>query len=834
MSAPTSKDLVRGSSRFGIVPSSQAVDKLGQKWDVAKHLVAAASPLQGIMDKARIQKEARKGASEAVMSVKSVEELERTPLWKQGDASLNTNDKLIQRAELRHHPDITAELQNWWVVAQQSMRSVHGDEYSATSATRDEYVKISRLLCKSMMQDFDSNEAERIAQEDFLHDAQGNATISREQFMDALFELADLWTKTIEPQEYVDFLHTLFLRIAKHDDGGTFFFWRQERDVQYGGYQDEEENEDQSEYQTQDQIPGHGGNKNAHGGRHHDNEENGDSEADAQIQNRIPGRRGKESPHAGNESPHAGKESSRAGKKSSRGGKESSDGGRHHNHNSSQGHGEKKTETRHKKHRHGKQESAQERDSNPMQHDSPDGGGVRKHGSNNGPDHAGRSHGIDGPSTTGDRRHGTGTTRSGKGGAGKNGSSDEYSGQSDSSPTADRGGGNWSNRRQGDTFNADVLDDGRMELSSDNTKQALSRSNKSMVADGLLPPIGKSDSTGNGGGGDWKNWNEGGLFNVADGDLLPIGKSDSTGNGGGGDWKNGHEGGNFNVAIRDGDANSNRGSPNRAKLPRSSSLMGLTHTDQDGSPSAPIVPAKLGGMTKSSTLHSWLVVRHVVASVTTKLPGTWAKDAPDARTRQRQVDRTIRVIEAYGSENQNLTRALRSSRSSSFLKPSSTQSEAGTSPERGVEPASNGVAQGSMSKKAACDKPSSTRHAARAAGNTRSPESSKSLRKTPSSNEPTLSSDSSSPMPSSGHASTSTGMAASTTAVAGERRGKHVDREKHSRMHANSSGTHRVAQRPGAGVAQMLPSMQPQVYRSAGLRTKASPDSTLKVVTLGF
>lgn len=39
-----------------------------------------------------------------------------------------------------------------------------------------------------MISDFDANEAQKTAEEDFASDAAGGDTLSREQFMDAIYE----------------------------------------------------------------------------------------------------------------------------------------------------------------------------------------------------------------------------------------------------------------------------------------------------------------------------------------------------------------------------------------------------------------------------------------------------------------------------------------------------------------------------------------------------------------------------------------------------------------------------------------------------------------------
>ena len=76
------------------------------------------------------------------------------------------------------------------------------------------------------------------AEEDFTSDAAGADSMSREQFMDAIYELCDLWTKSLEVSEYVAFLRRLFREVAELAPDGALYFWRQESTVVYGGWDD--------------------------------------------------------------------------------------------------------------------------------------------------------------------------------------------------------------------------------------------------------------------------------------------------------------------------------------------------------------------------------------------------------------------------------------------------------------------------------------------------------------------------------------------------------------------------------------------------------------------
>ena len=57
------------------------------------------------------------------VEVASQEELDSLPFWMQGDAKFNSNAIIQLRAQLRHHPDVVAQLHLWWETAQLRCRS---------------------------------------------------------------------------------------------------------------------------------------------------------------------------------------------------------------------------------------------------------------------------------------------------------------------------------------------------------------------------------------------------------------------------------------------------------------------------------------------------------------------------------------------------------------------------------------------------------------------------------------------------------------------------------------------------------------------------------------
>jgi len=103
-----------------------------------------------------------------------------------------------------------------------------------------------------MLDDWDEEEATADVEDDWRRDVQRDAHgggMGREAFMDGLFELADMWTETIDAGEYAEFLWSLLHRVAYwvKTDGtaqgasaaerkrykGGYYVWRDLKDIHY-------------------------------------------------------------------------------------------------------------------------------------------------------------------------------------------------------------------------------------------------------------------------------------------------------------------------------------------------------------------------------------------------------------------------------------------------------------------------------------------------------------------------------------------------------------------------------------------------------------------------
>lgn len=164
------------------------------------------------------------------LNVSSAKKLATVPVWKQGNLSLHTQDKLDERYALRYHPAVTKALDVWWSVVLHSLK-MDGDQVNALS--RERYLTICcriyfALVPKpSKQKKIKAYEEDAIksAAADWEHDSQGESVMRRGLFLDALFELADVWTEGIDANEYADFLLNLLPRVAIGDQPDDMRFW---------------------------------------------------------------------------------------------------------------------------------------------------------------------------------------------------------------------------------------------------------------------------------------------------------------------------------------------------------------------------------------------------------------------------------------------------------------------------------------------------------------------------------------------------------------------------------------------------------------------------------
>ena len=167
---------------------------------------------------ARIER-AKQMAAEAIASgsvvtqVAAVDDKSDLKIWQQGNDDYYSDEALKQRFTLRTAPEIELILNLFW---ETSLRSEGGDDNIRSDALGQlgHSLFLLPIFC-ALMEEYDEEDARSAIAEDWVRDRRGEELLPREYFCDALFELADVWTKGISCQEYRDFL----LMLLEHTTG---------------------------------------------------------------------------------------------------------------------------------------------------------------------------------------------------------------------------------------------------------------------------------------------------------------------------------------------------------------------------------------------------------------------------------------------------------------------------------------------------------------------------------------------------------------------------------------------------------------------------------------
>ncbi|KAH9195045.1 hypothetical protein AeNC1_002969 [Aphanomyces euteiches] len=143
-----------------------------------------------------VQTEALQEAQKQLLKQLTDEELERE---KPPDAStMYSRESLVLRYSLRRHDGIQRAVQTLW--------NFEAPRDGLGCLLRDGYVSFYVCVAKYLDSSFDTTKAIATVQEEWEHDRKGNDAMSYVLFFDSLFQLADLWVDSVDPNEYVEFL----------------------------------------------------------------------------------------------------------------------------------------------------------------------------------------------------------------------------------------------------------------------------------------------------------------------------------------------------------------------------------------------------------------------------------------------------------------------------------------------------------------------------------------------------------------------------------------------------------------------------------------------------
>lgn len=131
---------------------------------------------------------------------------QRVPYWQQGNLEHYTDEKLNQRLKLKEQSGIVHAIRMFWN-AQDLVKDHRGCIHKSA------YLVLNVKLQKALDQDFQLGTALATAKTDWKRDG-GRRRMSYAQFFESMFEMTDLWCKTVSERDYVTFLLSLLETVA--------------------------------------------------------------------------------------------------------------------------------------------------------------------------------------------------------------------------------------------------------------------------------------------------------------------------------------------------------------------------------------------------------------------------------------------------------------------------------------------------------------------------------------------------------------------------------------------------------------------------------------------
>ena len=153
-------------------------------------------------------------------TVESHDELANLKTWEQGDDAMYTKENVERRLKNRHHPKVNKLLNLWWKNAMAAFLKKNS-RADPESMPKSVYMDVYIRMCEALLDEdevWDAAEARRITEESWEEDSQGLGALTRTMFADGLFELTDVWTESVAPKEYCDFLRRKLTACYSRDD----------------------------------------------------------------------------------------------------------------------------------------------------------------------------------------------------------------------------------------------------------------------------------------------------------------------------------------------------------------------------------------------------------------------------------------------------------------------------------------------------------------------------------------------------------------------------------------------------------------------------------------
>ena len=125
-----------------------------------------------------------------------------------GQGGFETAEMLAARRALKHNPQVLAALREWWVAT---------DTDKSGAIDKEEYIELLKAIYRVKVSENDEADCQKSAEADANDDFEGideirhpdgkvSRAMTEDRFREAIFELADLYTDSVDAKEYETFL----------------------------------------------------------------------------------------------------------------------------------------------------------------------------------------------------------------------------------------------------------------------------------------------------------------------------------------------------------------------------------------------------------------------------------------------------------------------------------------------------------------------------------------------------------------------------------------------------------------------------------------------------
>ena len=101
--------------------------------------------------------------------------------------------------------------------------------------TRETYESVHRLLTRALAPQMGEVEWAEAAADDYRDDLRGHGAMTMPLYLMSIFEVADLWTDSVEEWQYIVFINKLYRRVTKPRESKKKKLWQDADPSAVGG-----------------------------------------------------------------------------------------------------------------------------------------------------------------------------------------------------------------------------------------------------------------------------------------------------------------------------------------------------------------------------------------------------------------------------------------------------------------------------------------------------------------------------------------------------------------------------------------------------------------------